>query len=158
MLFRSVQARLDGSPSGRHRSDEVAEVVVQFDNGLRAHVVASYRGGDGPQWDAQAASSTGVVRAELLPAPSLEVNGEPVRIVSPTSDVPALEHYGYRGEWAAFLDDLRSKHRPLMDASFGRMVLDVVCAAYASAHTGRPEASPFSGPRDRTPLQLWRGE
>jgi len=45
-----------------------------------------------------------------------------------------------------------------MDAAFGRKVLDIVCAAYASAgRGGAPEAVPFTGPRDRTPLQLWRG-
>jgi len=155
---RLVQARLEGSPSGRHGSDEQANVVIEFSNGLRAHVVSSWRGGDTPHWDAQAASEQGVVRAELLPEPSLEVNGEPVRLPSPTGNVPALEHYGYRGEWAAFLADLEARRAPFMDAAFGRMVLDVVCAAYASARSGKPEPSPFTGPRDRTPLQLWRGE
>lgn len=156
-LPRLVQARLEGSRSGRHGTDELAEVVVQFDNGLRARVISSYRGGDTPQWDAQAASETGVVRAELLPQPHLEVNGTEVAIPSPTGKVPALEHYGYRGEWAAFLQNLASGTRPVMDAAFGRMMLDIVCAAYTSARTGAPEATPFTGPRDRTPLQLWRG-
>lgn len=154
---RLVQARLEGSASGRHGSDEQANVVIEFTNGLRAHVVSSWRGGDAPHWDAQAASDNGVVRAELLPEPSLEVNGEPVRLPSPTSSIPALENYGYRGEWSAFLADLETRRAPFMDAAFGRMVLDVVCAAYTSARTGQPEASPFTGPRDRTPLQLWRG-
>ena len=44
-----------------------------------------------------------------------------------------------------------------MDATFGRTVLDIVCAAYASAAAGGADvAVPFTGPRDRTPLQLWR--
>lgn len=157
-LPRLVRARLEGSPGGRHGSDELADVLVQFDNGLRAHIVASYRGGDGPQWDAQAASESGVVRAELLPQPTLEVNGTEVPLPTPTGKIPALEHYGYRGEWAAFLSDLDASRRPLMDAAFGRMMLDIVCAAYTSARTGEPEATPFTGPRDRTPLQLWRGD
>ena len=156
-LPRLVRARLEGSPSGRHPSDELADVLVQFDKGLRAHVIASYRGGDTAQWDAQAASDSGVVRAELLPQPTLEVNGDEVPLPSPTGKVPALEHYGYRGEWGAFLSDLGASRRPLMDAAFGRMMLDIVCAAYTSARTGEPEATPFTGPRDRTPLQLWRG-
>ena len=37
-------------------------------------------------------------------------------------------------------------------------VLDVGCAAYASAGAGGTEVPlPFSGRRDRTPLELWRG-
>ena len=44
-----------------------------------------------------------------------------------------------------------------MNATFGRHVLEVVCAAYTSAgQAGAPIALPFAGPRDRTPLQLWR--
>jgi predicted dehydrogenase len=43
------------------------------------------------------------------------------------------------------------------DAAFGRRVLDVVCGAYASAGSGGPVPLPFAGPRDRTPLELWRG-
>jgi hypothetical protein len=45
-----------------------------------------------------------------------------------------------------------------MDAAFGREVLDVVCAAYASAGRGSVLVSvPFAGSRSRTPLELWRG-
>jgi hypothetical protein len=45
-----------------------------------------------------------------------------------------------------------------MSASFGRDVLQVVLAAYRSAgRDSAAEALPFTGPRDRTPLQLWHG-
>ncbi len=153
----SVRARLEGSADGSHSTDEYAEVQIDFDRGLSARVVASWRAPGAPVWDAQAASDTGVVRAELLPVPALEVNGEPVALPPATSRVPAVEHYGYRGEWAAFLDDLEHRRPPVMDAAFGRMMLDIVCASYASARSGAPERTPFTGPRDRTPLQLWRG-
>ena len=45
---------------------------------------------------------------------------------------------------------------PEMNAGFGRRVLDVVCGAYASAGSGGPVPLPFAGPRDATPLSLWR--
>ena len=153
-----VLARLEpvagGDPSPL---DEHADVRVRFDTGLSVHLVASHRGETTPMWDAQAASPTGVVRAELAPAPALEVNGDPVPLPTPTSRLPALEQVGYRGEWAAFVEDLRRGRRPVMDLTFGRMMLDLICAGYASARTGRPERTPFSGPRDLTPLQLWHG-
>ena len=45
-----------------------------------------------------------------------------------------------------------------MSAAFGREVLQVVMAGYTSAGlAGEPVPLPFTGPRDRTPLQLWRG-
>jgi hypothetical protein len=57
---------------------------------------------------------------------------------------------------AALGDDITLARTPTVGPAFGRLVLDVVCAAYTSARTGAPEAVPFTGPRDRTPHQLWR--
>ena len=45
-----------------------------------------------------------------------------------------------------------------MSAAFGREVLQVVLAGYERAGLeGNSVPLPFSGPRDRTPLELWRG-
>lgn len=136
--------------------DDHAVVQLHYPNGLRIRVVASYRCIDTPQWDLQAASDSGVVRAELLPTPSLEVNGESVPLPRPTMRIPALEQYGYRAEWEAFLAALAAGKAPPTDASFGRRVLEVICAAYASARSGTAEALPFTGSRHRTPHELWR--
>ena len=101
----------------------------------------------------------GVLRAELLPRPSLEVNGEPVTLARPTAPVAEVEQFGYLGQLQALADDASVGRTPAMSASFGRTVLDIVCAAYRSAgRNGDAEHLPFHGPRDRTPLQLWRGE
>ncbi len=152
----SVAARLEGADD--HPTDEHAEVTLTFDRGFEATVLSSWRGGEVPEWSAQAASRTEVVRAELLPSPLLERNGEEIVLPPVTASVPQLEQYGYVGQLEAFLVSFASGTRPLMDATFGRAVLDVVCAAYASAAIGGEEVGlPFAGPRDRTPLQLWRG-
>ncbi len=152
----SVSAVLEGADD--HPTDEHAEVTLTFEQHLSATVVSSWRGGEVPEWSAQAASATGVVRAELLPAPLLERNGEALTLPPVTAAIPQLEQYGYVGQLEAFLVAFASGAPPLMSAHFGRAVLDIVCAAYASAATGGAEvAVPFTGPRDRTPLQLWRG-
>jgi predicted dehydrogenase len=153
----SVQATLRGAADGSHGSDEHGEMTIEFDDGLRASVVASWQGGPTPIWDAQAAGPTGVVRIELLPAPVLEVNGSPSPLPQPRTKPPAVEQFGYLGQLEALAADVAAGRRPFMDVSFGRMILDLVCAAYTSARTGSPEPVPFTGPRDRTPLQLWRG-
>jgi predicted dehydrogenase len=151
----SVSARLEGAQD--HPTDEHAEVTLTFD-GFEATVVSSWRGGKVPEWSAQAASKTGVMRAELLPTLLLEHNGEDVPIAPVTASVPQLEQYGYVSQLEAFLVAFAGHNHPLMDAAFGREVLDVVCAAYASAGEGGAAVSvPFGGARDRTPLQLWRG-
>jgi myo-inositol 2-dehydrogenase/D-chiro-inositol 1-dehydrogenase len=151
----SVSARLDGADD--HLTDEHAEVRLTFDSGLEATVVSSWRGGEVPEWSVQAASKTGVVRAELLPTLLLERNGDVIPVAPVTASIPQLEQYGYLGQLQAFLVAFAQGTRPLMDATFGRAVLDVVCAAYASAAVrGADVAVPFTGPRDHTPLQLWR--
>ncbi|HTN79634.1 MAG TPA: Gfo/Idh/MocA family oxidoreductase [Acidimicrobiales bacterium] len=152
----AVSARLDGADD--HPTDEHAEVSLRFAGGLRARVVSSWRGGEVPEWSVQAASKTGVVRAELLPSLLLEHNGDEVPVAPASGSIPQLEQYGYVAQLASFLDAFDRGTHPAMDATFGRAVLDIVCASYASARADGDEvAVPFTGPRDRTPLQLWRG-
>ena len=152
----AVSATLVGGPG--HGSDEHAEASITYASGLRVRVESSWQRGPTALWDAQAASDTGVLRAELLPTPHLEHNGERVDLPAVTVGLPQIEQYGYLAQLLALADDLEHGTTPLMSASFGRLVLDVVCAAYRSAgRGGAAEALPFSGARDRTPLQLWRG-
>jgi myo-inositol 2-dehydrogenase / D-chiro-inositol 1-dehydrogenase len=152
----SVTARLETAAD--IEVDEFAELTLQFRSGLVATVVTSWRGDD-VVWDLQAASDTGVVRAELLPNLSLEHNGEAVELPAPrySPDTPQLEQFGYVAQLveaakAAAGDTI------VVDAAFGRAVLDVVCAAYQSAgRGGAPEPLPFTGSRQHNPLELWRG-
>jgi myo-inositol 2-dehydrogenase / D-chiro-inositol 1-dehydrogenase len=152
-----VRAALDGAPD--HPVDEHADVHVAFDSGLVAHITASWRGYDTPTWDAQASSPEGVVRLELLPELLLERNGVEVTLPAvPEGIAPQLEQLGYLRQMESFAADLAEGRSPALGAAFGRSVLDVVCGAYASAGVGGAWVElPFTGPRDRTPLQLWHG-
>ena len=150
----SVSARLRGGVG--HNSDERADVEVTYSSGLVAKVVSSWQAGPEAQWDAQVASATGVLRAELLPTPSLELNGDLIALSRPTTTPPEIEQFGYLGQLRALADDSSAQRTPAMSASFGRAVLDVTCAAYWSAgRDGIPTPLPFAGPRELTPLQLW---
>jgi predicted dehydrogenase len=155
-----VSARLEGSDA--HPVDEHASLTLSFDSGLHAQLAVSWRSGPDAdvQWEVQAAGRDGVVRVELLPAPVLEVDGEAVALTPVRADLPdpKLEELGYCTQLTSFAAHVAAGREPPMGAGFGREVLDVVCAAYASAgNGGRPEPVPFTGARDRTPLQLWRG-
>lgn len=136
--------------------DDHAEVVVTFASGLQARVEASWRHHD-VVWDLQASSDTGVVRAGLFP-PELERDGEPVPFGSgaPAGVDPHVVELGYVRQMHALGALARDAAVPEMSAAFGRRVLDVVCGAYASAGSGGPVPLPFAGPRDATPLSLWR--
>jgi predicted dehydrogenase len=151
-----VRANLDGA--GDHPVDEHADVHLAFDTGLVAHIVASWREDGAPTWDAQASAPDGVVRIELLPEVRLERNGVAVPLPGPPDGVPAqLEELGYLPQIEAFALDLQQGRRPELGAAFGRTVLDITCAAYASAARGGVWVElPFDGPRDRTPNELWR--
>ena len=151
----AVAASLRGGEG--HGSDEHAEVDLRFASGLHATVVASWQGPTEPVWDVQAASAVGVVRLDVMPTPVLEHNGEAVAVDAVVVPLPAVSEFGYLGQLGALVDDIASGSMPLMSASFGRDVLQVVCAAYRSAgRNGAEVALPFDGRRDLTPLQLWR--
>jgi len=153
----AVSATLLGGTG--HRSDEHADVRLHFASGFKARVVASWQAGPDPVWDAQLAGERGVVRAEIFPGPTLELNGDPVHLPAPTGQMPLLEQLGYAPQLRALADDVAAHRTPVMSAAFGREVLQVVLAAYTSAGSeGARVPLPFTGARDRTPLQLWRGE
>jgi predicted dehydrogenase len=136
--------------------DDHAEVRLRFASGLEAPIEASWRN-PSVVWDLQASSPIGVVRADLMPAVALERDGEPVALAPPRSGVdPMVSDLGYVDQILALAEARRGRPAPI-DARFGRSALDVVCAAYASAGSGAPEPLPFTGRRDRTPLELWRG-
>jgi predicted dehydrogenase len=136
--------------------DDHAEVLLRFASGLVARVEASWRHHD-VVWDLQASSDEMVVRADLLPTAALECNGEPVPVAGPPPGVdPMVFDLGYVGQMRALAATTVGGRSPL-GAAFGRRVLDIVCGAYASAGSGGPVTLPFEGPRDRTPLELWRG-
>ena len=151
-----VRAVLEGADD--HPMDEHARVTIQFDTGLQARVEASWRGTGQPLWDAQASSPDGVVRLELLPHVLVERNGVEVRLPELPIGLPAaLVELGYLAQMQSFADDLQHHSAPLVGPAFGRSVLDLTCAAYASAGQGGEWVElPFTGPRNRTPHQLWR--
>ena len=156
---RPVEVRATLAGADDHPVDEHAEVHLAFDSGLLARVVASWRGGAHPTWDAQVSSPEGVVRLELLPEVLLERNGVEVPLPPVREGVmPQLDQLGYLRQIEVFARDVATGETPHLGPAFGRSVLDVVCAAYASAGLGGAWLDlPFAGPRDRTPMQLWRG-
>ena len=145
-----VSARLEEGDTSRN--DVYAEVDLTFRSGLVGRVVASWKG-EQPQGDLQMSSAAGVLRVDFWPEPTLEHNGEPVPL--PRAASP-LEQFGYVEQLRSFQQDLRRGATPFMDVAFGRLILEVVCAAYASAGAnGTMQSVPFTGDRTKTPSQLW---
>lgn len=135
-------------------ADDDAHLEIRFGSGLVAALHVSWTSPE-PTWDLQAAGDELVLRWELLPELRLEHNGDEVALASRFDAAdPRLEQFGYVDQ---LLDTLGS-------AGVGQTVeqavavLEVICAAYASAGSGGSEvALPFTGDRSRTPMQHWRG-
>jgi predicted dehydrogenase len=161
-LLAAAPARVVAAEAQLHAGaglelDDDATLTLVFDSGLRAEVRATWRA-PAPTWEAQAAGPDGAVRLELVPHASVEINGVPVALTSPPPGLasPQLHHLGYVAQLEALSADIEAERPPTPGPQLGRHLLDIVCAAYVSARTGREEPVPFTGPRDRTPLQLWR--
>ena len=131
-----------------HRS---RSVQLRFASGLVATVEVSWTAPE-VEWSLQAASADGVIRLELSPDVLVEIDGEPVAVPDRVGNAadPALERMGYIGQLA------RLEESQTVEAA--RDVLEVICAAYASAGSGGTEVPvPFAGDRTLTPMQLWQG-
>lgn len=141
-------------------ADDDAAVRLGFDTGLTADVEVSWTATD-VEWSIQAAAADGVIRVELSPGMLVELDGEPVPIVELHDGLadPVLERMGYVGQlrdMAAGVNGDVAVAGQTPEAA--RAVLEVICAAYASAGAGGEEvAVPFTGDRCLTPMQLWRG-
>ena len=156
----AVSARFDSAPD--IEVEDHAEVSLRFDSGLVAEIEVSWRNPTGV-WDLQAASDSGAVRFELLPDVALERNGEPVALPplpqrGPDDPAPPqLDRYGYVEQLRDTEASWRSgRASTVSGVHLGRDLLEIVCAAAESARTGDEVALPWTGPRDRTPIDLWR--
>jgi predicted dehydrogenase len=152
----SVSCTLTGSAA--HPYDDYADLRLTFNTGCTGRVVSSFRETGSAVWDAQASSDSDVVRAEIMPLTALERNGEAIALPPASHTVPELERFGYINQLSTCAASAAAGTGLFMNARFGRLVLDIVCAAYASAALGgEPIPVPFTGPRNRTPHELWKG-
>lgn len=133
-------------------ADDAASVQLRFASGLVATVEVSWTSPE-PSWQLQAASDTGVLRLELLPEVLLEHNGEPVGIADRHDATdPSIERFGYIDQLLDAVSDAPTGQSPIA----ARGVLEVICAAYASAGSGTEVPIPFTGDRTLSPQQLWK--
>lgn len=131
------------------------ELRLRYRTGLTAQVTAGWLHRGEPHWDLQIAGDKGVVRAELLPAPRLELNGEAVHLPMSEVSAPPERRMGTVAMWHTTLDDLQHRRAPLLGAEFGREVLEVVFAAAESTCDAREAAVPFTGDRSLSLSQVW---
>jgi hypothetical protein len=102
----------------------------------RINVVLGTHSGSSMIHDVQVSSTSGVVRAELMPTPSIEVNGEPIQI-------PPAEHTPAQLEWFGMISMLELMGRAVTQRSQpvtgpGVFAEALRLSAWASAGGGGP--------------------
>lgn len=154
----AVSATVDGAAD--IEVDDHATVRLRFASGATATVEISWRATT-PVWDLQAASANGVVRLDLLPDHSLERNGEPLPVppLEATTYPPQLDLFGYRDQLVEAIAAFRAgESTTTSTVAFGRDVLEVICAGYASARDdGQWVDLPFTGDRSIAAVEHWLG-
>ena len=142
-------------------ADDAAHVEIRFASELIGVIDLSWGTADAAtEWSAQVADDSGVVRVEFQPETAVEIDGRPVdlpRIADGLAD-QRVHELGFLAQMEGFGAVLAGRGGRVCPAGFGRFVLEIICAAYASAAgDGAAVELPFTGRRDLTPLQLWRG-
>lgn len=148
----AARASLRGDTTDTH-----AEAFIEFASGLEARIIASWEGPEAGVWDMQVSSKSSVIRADLRPDVTLEVNGDPVALPSPRHPIPVIEQFGYEEQLRVLVDSVRSGHAPAIDAEFGRWMLEIVSACYVSAsRDGVKTPVPSGCDRNKSPWELWK--
>lgn len=137
---------------------DAADVSIEFVGGLTARVHADWQSESVASQEFQLAGEAGVLRSETDPRPSLEFNGERVRL--PAANIADEQHRPlHESGVVAMLKTIAAAFDVgtlpyAFTLAFGRDVLEVIVAASASAGRHESVALPFAGDCGATPQQL----
>ncbi|MGQ9732264.1 MAG: Gfo/Idh/MocA family protein [Candidatus Zipacnadales bacterium] len=150
----------------RTKGDDDAIIIVEFEGGVRGVAEESWAKVGGMDDLAEFYGSDGVIFANLL-------YGNAMRVYSRSGYDYAVEkaettkgwsfctfeemwNYGFPQEMAHFVDCVKNDRQPLVTGEDGKIVMEIIYAAYASAGQGRRIELPFSPPPEAAPIDLWR--
>lgn len=148
------------------RGDDTSIVIVDFEGGATAYIEESWAKLGGMDDRAEVHGSGGVAYADLL-------HGNSIRTFSTGGYGYAVEksgstqgwsftiyeeawNYGFPQEMEHFVDCVRHDREPSETGRDGRIVMEAILAAYASAREGRRITLPYETKAAR-PHDLWRG-
>jgi predicted dehydrogenase len=149
------------------RGDDTSLLVIDFENGVTAYIEESWSKLGGMDDRAEAHGTGGVAHADLLRGSSILTYskhgyGYAVEKAGGTQGwsftiYEEAWNYGFPQEFAHFIACVREDLEPRETGHDGRIVLETLAAAYASAGQGRRIDLPFQTDAQR-PIDLWKGE
>jgi predicted dehydrogenase len=147
------------------RGDDNAIIILEFANGVMAVAEESWTKKGGMDDRAEIHGSEGVAYADVLQGNSIQTYstrgvGYAVEKAGTTvgwsyTMYEEIWNYGFPQELAHFVRCVKHDEPPLVTGEDGKAVLEVICAAYASAGTGRKVMLPFTTDVDK-PYRLWK--
>jgi predicted dehydrogenase len=164
---KSVYAQLSTQVHGeRTQGDDEALAIIEFEGGAVGVVENSWTKPGGMYDSVEVFGSEGQTYADLLMGNALPTYSEvgfgyAVEKASTTRGwtYPVFEehwNYGFPHEMRHFARCVRGKETPISDGETGRVVQEVLYAAYASAGLGRKIDMPFRPRGIAKPIDLWK--
>ena len=164
--IKSVYAQMSTQVHGaKTRGDDNAILILEFANGVVCVAEESWTKLGGMDDRAEVHGSAGVAYADLLHGNAIETysnRGYDYAVEKAGSTqgwsftiYEEAWNYGFHAEMAHFVDCVQNDRTPLVTGEDGRVVLEVIYAAYESARTGRKVELPFHSTAAR-PIDLWK--
>jgi len=164
---KSVYAQLSMQVhAGRTLGDDEAITIIEFENGAIGMVENSWNRPGGMDDSIEVFGAKGQTYADMLMGNALPTYSEvgfgyAVEKASSTKGwtYPVFEehwNYGFPQEMRHFARCVRGKETPIADGETGRVVQEVLYAAYASAGLGRKITLPFRPRGIARPIDLWK--
>ena len=150
----------------RTQGEDEAITVIEFENGAVGLVENSWNRPGGMDDSIEVFGDKGQTYADMLMGNALPTYSEvgfgyAVEKAASTQGwtYPVFEehwNYGFPQEMRHFARCVRGKERPISDGETGRVVQEVLYAAYASAGLGRKIVLPFRPKGIAKPIDLWK--
>ncbi len=150
---------------GRTDCEDNSVVIVEFENGVIGVAENSWAKHGGMDDRAEVYGTGGVAYADLFmgnAAVTYSRSGYGYAMEKADTSIgwsftvfEEVFNQGYPHELKHFIDCVRNNKEPLVTGEDGRAVLEMICAAYASAGSGKKIELPFHPKADR-PIDLWR--
>jgi predicted dehydrogenase len=164
---KSVYAQLSTQVhADRTLGDDEAITIIEFDNGAIGMVENSWNRPGGMDDSIEVFGAKGQTYADMLMGNALPTYSEvgfgyAVEKAASTKGwtYPVFEehwNYGFPQEMRHFARCVRGKETPISDGETGRVVQEVLYAAYASAGLGRKVTLPFRPTGIAKPIDLWK--
>jgi predicted dehydrogenase len=154
-----VTARIANLDPARGPLDDHSVVQMEFAGGASATCEASWVLPGGMQSRLEIWGSAGYLDVDLLHATGMRLFAKGGGAAGAAWSMAHADYFhdnGYPQELAHFLDCFRTGRTPDESGEDGLAVLEILCAAYASAREGRTVELPFQPIGVRYAVDLWR--